>query len=544
MGTFDTKYAAYERAMQQNNYFGLQGNARGEQFGRYSVALQNEEQKIANRQAGRAFARELAMERKALAQAEQTALTEGLTGTTTSTPVTQVQQPVVTTNPVQTEVKTPDKIKVYDKMRTGTAKTGFKFYLIDKEGNTYQVDRKAYNAAKKGKRASIAGATVVDTTSPKISRKVRNASEKAQKLSGKTPKAKINLITDQQAYLNQQQSMYEKLLGKGEQVPMHNYNLVTDQQAYLNQQQSMYEKSLNTPESHIVEAKGDIRRLEGQLAEATGKADSLAEAVGNQGRQISSLETTVAQNSQTIGRMEQNITSQGNQISSLERTVAQNSQTIGRMEQTISTQGNKISTLENAVAKANKLAKKNGRLALIMGVATLATGVVGYLAGKSGKKENVENNNSETPVQETATTTVSDEVQAETTEEVTENTVNNETQTQTTTTTAQIEEAEEDVEDETQISEVQNSSSLPLNNKGEYTVKQGDSFWRMAEKHLKDKYQDEPEKFENLSNIQKNIMIQKECERIMKLNDYWYDDNHNMPLPMLHEKIRITVSDK
>lgn len=497
MGTFDTKFVAYERAMQQNNYFGLQGEARGEQFGRYSIALQNREIKIANKEAGRAFARELAMERKALAQAEQTALTEGLSGAKASTSVTQIQQPVVTTNPVKTEVKTSDKIKVHQKIKVGTAKTGFKYYLIDKEGNTYQVDRKAYRVAKKGKRASIAGATAVDTTSPKIARKVRNASSKAQKLSGKTSKAKINLVTDQQAYHNQQQAMYEKLFSKGEQVPMHNYNLVNDPQAYHNQQQAMYEKVFNTPESHIMEAQGDIRRLEGKLAETTGNVDRLTKTVGTQGRQISSLEGTVAQNSQAIGKMEQTIASQGNDISKL----------------------------------TNKLAKTNKRIALIAGAATLVAGAVGYLLGKSDKKENVENINKENSVQEKNTTTVSKEVQTERNNEVPEN-------------TESVETVNEDIQDEAKISETKIANHLLLNEDGEYTIKNDDSFWKIAEKHLKDKYKNEPEKFENLSNIQKNIMVQKECERIMKLNDYWYDDNHNMPVPTLHEKIKITVSDK
>ncbi len=45
MGEFDLKYAAYERAMQQNNYFGLTGEGRAEQFGRYAEGLQYDEKK-------------------------------------------------------------------------------------------------------------------------------------------------------------------------------------------------------------------------------------------------------------------------------------------------------------------------------------------------------------------------------------------------------------------------------------------------------------------------------------------------------------------
>ena len=50
MSTFDSRYAAYEQAMQRNNYFGLQGEARGKQFGRYAEALQYSEAKAARKQ--------------------------------------------------------------------------------------------------------------------------------------------------------------------------------------------------------------------------------------------------------------------------------------------------------------------------------------------------------------------------------------------------------------------------------------------------------------------------------------------------------------
>ena len=66
MREFDVKYAAYERAMQQNNYFGLKGDAIGEQLGRQSLALQEAETKAADKAKGKARAKQIAMERNAL----------------------------------------------------------------------------------------------------------------------------------------------------------------------------------------------------------------------------------------------------------------------------------------------------------------------------------------------------------------------------------------------------------------------------------------------------------------------------------------------
>ena len=415
MGTFDAKYGAYERAMQQNNYWGLTGDARGEQLGRYSVGLQQDEIKAANRAAGRDFAKQLATERRQFAAAEQTALTEGISGKTAPAPV-QTQTPVtapitepVTTNsqPASQQQKAVDKIKVAKKMKVGTAKTGFKFYLIDKQGNTYQVDKKTYNAAKKGKMASIAGATTVDTTSPKVARKVKNAS-------GKIKKNKIRLITDPKAYHNQRQNMYNNLMGKGEQVPMHNYNVVNDSVAYNNQrqamynslmgkgkqvpmhnyrivndtntyrlqQQDMYSKLFSSSESHIIEAKGDIRRLETKLADANRQ---ILQSVENNGKRIGLLNNKVTTLTETISAQSRN-------ISSLERTIAQNTQAMGRMERAIASQGDDIASL------TNKLSRTNKRVALAAGLAAIVAGGIGYLIAKLDDKNNIQQY--QTPINE------------------------------------------------------------------------------------------------------------------------------------------------
>ena len=54
----------------------------------------------------------------------------------------------------------------------------------------------------------------------------------------------------------------------------------------------------------------------------------------------------------------------------------------------------------------------------------------------------------------------------------------------------------------------------------EYAVQRGDGIWHIAERHLKDKFANEPEKFENLTTSEKNKMITAETIRIAKLNNY------------------------
>ena len=86
---------------------------------------------------------------------EQAALTEGLSGQKTS-----VRHPVVTntespTTPAQVSVATQtkttnkSKIEVVKKFKVDTKMTKAKYYLVDRDGTTYQVDRKTYRAAAK-----------------------------------------------------------------------------------------------------------------------------------------------------------------------------------------------------------------------------------------------------------------------------------------------------------------------------------------------------------------------------------------------------------
>ena len=63
MGDFDVRFRNYENAMHANNNFGLSGQALADQYGRYTVGLQQADVKAKNKAEGRAFAKDLARER-------------------------------------------------------------------------------------------------------------------------------------------------------------------------------------------------------------------------------------------------------------------------------------------------------------------------------------------------------------------------------------------------------------------------------------------------------------------------------------------------
>ena len=57
----------------------------------------------------------------------------------------------------------------------------------------------------------------------------------------------------------------------------------------------------------------------------------------------------------------------------------------------------------------------------------------------------------------------------------------------------------------------------PVDADGKMTVKKGDGFWHLAERYLTDKFKNEPEKFANLSEKERNTMIHKKMMEIVEL---------------------------
>ncbi len=83
--------------------------------------------------------------------------------------------------------------------------------------------------------------------------------------------------------------------------------------------------------------------------------------------------------------------------------------------------------------------------------------------------------------------------------------------------------------------------------KTEYEAQHGDGIWHIAERYLKDKYANEPDKFENLTTEEKNKMILDETLRIAELNNYELVERtingkkQIVPNPTLHPGDKVKV---
>lgn len=564
MGAFDLKFAAYERSMQQNDYFGLKGKAIGEQLGRYAEALQYEETKAANKAAGREFGRQMAEERRALSASEQNSLSSRLNGgQNVSNPASVIAE----NNPVIAD----NEIKVAQKMKVGTKKTGFKFYLMDEQGQVYQVDKKAYNAAQKGKITSKEGLTLLDSKKDKVPEKIKKAAQKLKAKNIETPKHNYNIITDPQAYRQQKADMYEKLwgnfshpsntpLGTAEVKPTGERKTWTK---YFQERGKVYPQ----PVSGVAEAdrraasiiKGN--EVKQQVEEAlkpktefnptniekwSGHSENkVLDAMNDYYRKLEKQPTiqTVTDSSDDL---KSTVASQKEKINELGQKVVKQTDKIDDLSKTVVKQSDEIADL------TRKLSKTNKKVAVIATIVAAAAGAVGYFLGKSDSESG---EGAQTTEASTGTATRTG------TETETGNTAGTPTPTATTTATATATETGTGTETETETEvprEVADSLKitsdnkittsyrdklpLDLNENGEYKTKKGDTFWDIAERYLKGVYAKEPEKFENLPKSKRDTMIQKECERIMKQNGYWYDKKHNLPEPMLYQNIKITVS--
>ena len=572
MGNFDLKYAAYERAMQQHNYFGLRGEAIGEQLGRYAEALQYKETKEANRSAGREFGRQLAAERRALSQTEQNSLSSGLNGEQNATKSVYTVQENVSNS------TTSNDIWIADKMKVGTSKKGFKYYLVDAQGQVYEVDKKAYKAAQKGKAATMDGARLLEPKKDRIPEKIKKVSEKVtEKLKSKkvqVPKHNYNIITDPQAYNQQRADMYEKLWGNfshpsntplGSAKPTKASGVRTWKQVFeeigttynppkvtgILEAEKRAEKIINGNETkrkigEILNKKTEFNPA--NLEKWSGHAPNpTLQAMNDYYRELEKQPTiqTVTDKIDDLGKV---VAKQGDNIERLGKVIAQQNDKIDDLGKVVAKQGDKIDDL------AKKLAKTNKKVAVIAAITAAAAGTIGYLLGSSNdndgsKKEQVLHDGSQRS-DSIATTQVSsssktggDEQSKVTVSQGTTATFVNTSQNSQQNNAENVVVKTPVSQDSTSVEqERQKEVSTPLNLKnGKYITQKYDSFWNIAERYLEEKYSSEPGKYKNLSQEKQNAMIQKEAERIMKLNGYWYDSNHNFPEPMLNTEIKVVV---
>lgn len=390
--------------------------------------------------------------------------------------------------------------------------------------------------------ASIADATLLDTKKDKIPEKIKKASTKAA----------------------------EKFRTKQIQVPKHNYNIITDPQAYRAQQADMYEKlwgnfshPSNTPlgtaePTPSGEPKTWAKYLKEhgktytQPVSGTVEADRRAANIIRGNEIKHQVQETLSRkpefNPANLDKWSGN--GKNPTLDDLTKTVTAQRDKIDDLGKTILKQGDEIGDL------TKKLAKSNKRIAVVAAITTVAAGALGYLLGKSDNDtESKEESTVSTPAPETVPVKEQEEAAAASGNE--EGAAANLSDpaaaaappaAETVTVDTQIPAAAEDSatvttpvnESETEASD-EEKPALQIDKDGKYTTKRGDSFWNIAERYLETIYAGKPEKFENLPESKRDAMIQKECERIMRQNGYWYDENHNLPEPMLYQEIVIVA---
>ena len=101
---------------------------------------------------------------------------------------------------------------------------------------------------------------------------------------------------------------------------------------------------------------------------------------------------------------------------------------------------------------------------------------------------------------------------------------------------------------EQEVEEVDPNS--PIDADGKATVQKGDGLWHIAERYLEYKHKNTPETFANLSEKEKNQMILKEVRRLAKLNGYEFVQKEingklqTVTSPMMHPVDKIQVEKK
>ena len=521
-------------------------------------------------------------------QRESAMLTNGLSGS-------RNQLSSLITDPIEALTKN-EGIKVVKKTQVGTKKTGFKYFFVDDAGKVYQVDKSAYNAISKKGNIKLTGNAANPVNPKALPKKVQQQFNKfIDKATDVTPRATSSLTYER--YAQEHGVKYNKPPVSGVVEADRQAAEIIQKNAEHAAKQAEYDRMAQEyraakdarwqklgenmgKKSGVVEADRKAAEIIQQNTEHAAKQaeyDRMAQEyraakdarwaklAENKGRKSGVVEAD---------RRAAEIIGKNNQIDDLTKQVNYEKNKAERWKKLFENKGQKSGVIEadrraeeiikNNADKVDDVAKKfnwkkAGKYALIgIGVAALvglaAWGIKKYKESKEEGNATPEPTPGTTPEPTPGTTPeptpgTTPEPTPGTTPEPTPGTTPEPTPGTTPeptpgTTPEPTPGTTPEPTPEPTPGQTPVKPNLPLDEDGNYPVNKGDSFWKIAERHLMDKFKDQPEKFENLSKKEQNLLIQKECERIMKINGHWYDNNHNLPDPMLHPDKKIKIEEK
>ena len=236
----------------------------------------------------------------------------------------------------------------------------------------------------------------------------------------------------------------------------------------------------------------NVDKLKRGLGEVSGK---IIGKIDEQGKVINELANKTDDIAQNVDKLKRGL---GEVSGKIIAKVDDNSKAIGEL-------GSKVDDI------AKQMSKQNTKMALIGGAIALAgiaaAGIAGYLLGK--------NNDKDDKVQAEDTTPVVKPEKEEKQEETT-TVVKPEKEEKSEETTPVVKPEKEEKPEETNPVD----PNSPIDTDGNATVQKGDGLWHIAERYLEYKFKNEPDKFKNLSETEKNQMIWKEVHRIADLNGF------------------------
>ena len=236
----------------------------------------------------------------------------------------------------------------------------------------------------------------------------------------------------------------------------------------------------------------NVDKLKRGLGEVSGK---IIGKIDEQGKVINELANKTDDIAQNVDKLKRGL---GEVSGKIIAKVDDNSKAIGEL-------GSKVDDI------AKQMSKQNTKMALIGGAIALAgiaaAGIAGYLLGKNNDKDDKVQAEDTTPVVKPE----KEEKQEETTPVVPVVPVDPTDPTDPT-------EPTEPTTPVTPVDPVDPNS--PIDADGNATVQKGDGLWHIAERYLEYKFKNEPDKFKNLSETEKNQMIWKEVHRIADLNGF------------------------